>query len=40
VAVYRLRAKLGEGAALIRTVRGEGYVFARAADRGPQGGVQ
>lgn len=30
VAVYRLRAKLGEGGALIRTVRGEGYVFARS----------
>lgn len=33
VAVYRLRAKLGEGGSLIRTVRGEGYVFARATDR-------
>jgi len=33
VAVYRLRAKLGEGSALIRTVRGEGYVFVRAGDR-------
>lgn len=37
VAVYRLRAKLGEGGALIRTVRGEGYVFARAGERALDG---
>lgn len=40
VAIYRLRAKLGEGARLIRTVRGEGYVFARATDRPREGGAQ
>jgi two-component system OmpR family response regulator len=34
LAVSRLRGKLGDAAALLRTVRGEGYVFDATVERG------